>query len=83
MRVGNQIADFVSRFLPDRIEVLDPSEFQRKTENVQMPQRLLDKLVKLCLDKLEEQSGQQTTQLLLQQRSKYLGKCSFFLVELV
>ena len=63
--------------------MIDPGELRRKMENVQMPQRLLDKLVKLCLDKLEEQSGQQTTQLLLQQGSKYLGKCSFFLVELV
>ena len=57
-RVGNQIADFVSRYLPDRIEVIDPGELRRKMENVQMPQLLLDKLVKLCLDKLEEQSGQ-------------------------
>ena len=63
--------------------MIDPGELRRKMENVQMPQLLLDKLVKLCLDKLEEQSGQQTTQLLLQHRSKYLGKCSFFLVELV
>ena len=55
--MGNQIADFVSRYLPERIEVLDPTELRRKTENVQMPEPLLNKLVKLCLDKLEDQAG--------------------------
>ena len=57
MRVGNQIADFVSRYLPERLEVLDPTELKRKVENVQMPEQLLNKLIKLCRDKLEEQSG--------------------------
>ena len=57
LRVGNQIADFVSRYQAKRIEVDDPDELRRKTENVQMPEPLLNKLVKLCLDKLEEQSG--------------------------
>ena len=56
--MGNQIADFVSRYLLERLEVLDPTELRRKTENVQMPEKLLSKLIKLCLDKLEEQSEQ-------------------------
>ena len=47
-----------------------------------MPEQLLNKLVKLCTDKVEELSAQQRSELLLQQRSKYLGKCPSFLVEL-
>ena len=83
LRVGNQIADFVSRYQAKRIEVDDPDELRRKTENVQMPEPLLNKLVKLCTDKVEELSAQQRSELLMQQRSKYFGKCSFFLVALV
>ena len=78
MRVGNQIADFVSRYLPDRIEVIDPGELRRKTENVQMPQLLLDKLIELCLAKGFEESKQQQDALSTQQHSKFLGKYQVF-----
>ena len=47
-----------------------------------MPAQLLNKLVKLCTDKVEELSAQQRSELFLQQRSKYLGKCPSFSLEL-
>ena len=37
MRVGIQIADFVNRYLVEKIKVIKPLSHKKKTENVQMP----------------------------------------------
>ena len=38
MRVGNQIASFINRYLTSKVEVIRPLAFHKKFENVQMPQ---------------------------------------------
>ena len=41
MRVGKQIAEFVNRYVVEKVEVKKPLGFRKITDNVQMPERLL------------------------------------------
>ena len=48
MRVGGQLADFTSRYLVSKLEVIKPVAIRRADENVQMPPRTLKKLISVC-----------------------------------
>ena len=50
MRVGNQIAAFVNRYLQDKVEVLKPVHFKRAKDNIQMPLATLKKLMAITKD---------------------------------
>ena len=50
MRVGKEIAVFVNRYLQDKVEVLKPLHFKRVKDNVNMPQKMLQKLMAVAKD---------------------------------
>ena len=75
MRVGKQIASFVNRYLADKVQVVPPLSYKQKNENVQMPVSTLRKLVVVCKKKLAQLKSKPRTNQVIQQYTKYLGKC--------
>ena len=75
MRVGNQIATFLNRYLADKVRVIPPLSYKRNKENVQMPLRTLRKLIIECKKNLTALRKKPRTNLVIQQTTKYLGKC--------
>ena len=74
MRVGRQIAGFVNRHLSKKVDVIMPLAFNRKLENVQMPQGTLKKLIMLCKRQVSALRDDPGTVQVRQRYAKYLGK---------
>ena len=66
MRVGNQIATFLNRYLADKVRVIPPLSYKRNKENVQMPLRTLRKLIIECKKNLTALRKKPRTNLVIQ-----------------
>ena len=75
MRVGNQIASFVNRYLTEKVRVIPPLGYKQNNENVQMPASTLRKLKADCMENLRSLKTKPRTKQVIQQTTKYLGKC--------